>query len=62
MRMRQKDRFKLVFVFQKIADIGDDEIDAEQVSAGKHQAAVNGYGCFTAFNQHHVQAKLTETA
>src|SRR5918995_3361921 len=38
MRMRQNNRFELVLVFQKIADIGDDQVDAEQIGAGKHQA------------------------
>jgi hypothetical protein len=62
MGMCQNDRFKLVFIFQKIANIRDDQINAEQIGAGEHQAAVNGYGCFTVFDQHHVEAKLAETA
>jgi hypothetical protein len=51
-----------VLVFQKIADIGNDQVDAEQIGPGKHQAAVDGYGRFAVFDQHHVEAKLTETA
>ena len=49
-------------MFQQIRNVGNDEIDAQQICVRKHQAAVDGNEIVARLDQHHVEPDLTETA
>src|ERR1043166_2852605 len=61
-RVREHDRAERVFPLQQVADIGDHEIDAEEVGAGEHEAAVDRDRRAGAFQQQHVEAEFAEAA
>ncbi len=57
-RMAQNYAFESAFFLHQIADIGNDQIDAQQICAGKHKTAVDGDGCISMLEEHHVETKL----
>ena len=45
-----------------VGDVGDDEVDAEHLLVGEHEAGVDGDHVVAVLEQHHVLADLAETA
>ena len=45
-----------------VADVRDDEVDAEHLLFGEHEAGVDGDHVVAVLEQHHVLADLAETA
>jgi hypothetical protein len=62
MSMRENYGLEFVAVLQQIAHVRNDQVNAQQVCAGKHQAAVNGDGGIAIFDEHHIEAKLAQSA
>ena len=51
----------LVSVLEKIAEIGDDYVDAQHLFFGKHQAGVDHHDGILVFEDHHVEAYFAQT-
>ena len=62
MSVSQNQRFDLSAPCFEIGEIGDDEIDAQQVGLGKHRAGIDDDGRFPTRDGHGVQAELAEAA
>jgi hypothetical protein len=60
--MSEYDRFELVFLFQQIAHVGNYKVDAQELRAGEHQAAIDGDDRIAVFHEHHVQAEFTQAS
>ena len=60
--VRDEDRAQVLAVLDDVADVRDDEVDAEHVLGREHEAAVDGDDVVAVLEQHHVLADLAETA
>ena len=60
--MREKDSLNIVLVFQKVCDVGNDNVDAEQFFVGKHHARIHHDDRSAAPERHHVHTEFAETA
>src|SRR5581483_10410626 len=61
-RVREHDAAQRAFSLEQVADIGDDESDAEEIGAGEHQAAVDRDRLAAVFQQQHVEPEFAEAA
>lgn len=62
MTVGEKDRPHLFRTVGKIGDVWNDDVDAEHIRLGKHQATVDDDDVITVFENGHVEADLAETA
>ena len=46
----------------KIAHIGNDQVDSQKIGAREHNPAVDCNGSIAIFDQHHVETELAEAA
>ena len=60
--VREEDGFDFAFVFEQEADVGNDDIDAEQFVVRKHDAGVDDDDGSAAAERHHVHSEFAETA
>ena len=60
--VRQEDGFDFALVFEQVADVGDDDVDAEQFVVGEHHAGIDDDDGSAAAERHHVHAKFAESA
>ena len=60
MAVREQDGLDLVAVFREVGDVGDDDVDAEELFFGKHQAGVNDDDVVLPAEGHAVHAELAE--
>jgi type II secretory pathway component PulF len=58
----EKNAFQKIRGFHQIADVGDDQVNAQHVAFGEHQAAVYGDGGLPALEHGHVLAHFPHTA
>jgi len=56
--MGEKDGANFVAIFKKVGDVGDDDIDSEQLRFGKHQAGVDDDDVVAPAQRHTVHAEL----
>ena len=54
--------FELLFVFEQITHVGDDQVDTQKIRARKHETAIDGNRCTATLKEHHVKAKLSKAA
>ena len=52
----------MIAIFQQIGDIGDDDVNAQQLGFRKHEAGVNHDDVVAPAKGHAVHAELTESA
>ena len=62
MRVREEDAAHLRLVVLQVGDVGDDEVDAEHLLVGEHQAGVDDDHVVALLDGHHVLADLANTA
>ncbi len=60
--MREDQRLDLPAPRLEVREIGNDQIDAEQIGLGKHRARVHDDGRVPTRDGHHVEAELAEAA
>ena len=60
--VREQDGSDLGAVLNEVADVGDDDIDAEQLFFREHEAGVDDEDVVSPFDRHAVHAELAETA
>ena len=60
MPMRQQDRADLVAVLRQVADIGNDNVDAQQLFFRKHQAGIDDDNVILPAEGHAVHPELTK--
>src|ERR1700682_3356535 len=58
----QHDGLDLRGAVDKVADVGNDEVDPEHLLLGEHQAGVHDEDATVVLDRHHVQADLTQAA
>ncbi len=58
--VREQDRFDLVAVFGEVGDVGDDDVDAEKLFFGKHQAGIDDDDVVLPAEGHAVHTELAE--
>ena len=60
--VRQDDRANLVAVLEKIGDVRDDDVDAQQFLLGEQDAAVDDDDGVVHGERHHVHPEFAESA
>jgi len=60
--MRQDDAANKVAIFQQIRNIGDNNIDAQQLGLGKHEPAIDNNDVIAVADGHAVHAELAHPA
>ena len=58
----EEDGFDFALVFEKVADVGNDDVDAEQFVVRKHDAGIDDDDGAVAAERHHVHSKFAESA
>ena len=58
----EEDCADLVAVLDEVADVGDDDVDAEELFFRKHQAGVDDDNVVAVLDHHAVHAELAQTA
>ena len=58
----EDDAADVLAVFDQVGDVGDDDIDAEQLGFREHEAGIDDDDVVAPANGHAVHAELAETA
>ena len=58
----EDDGAHVLAVFDQVADVGNDDVHAQQFGFGKHQSGVDDDDVVTPANGHAVHAELAESA
>ena len=62
MAVREKYGLDFVLVFEQVGDVRNDDVDAQQLLIGKHDARINDNHGAVRAERHHVHAEFTESA
>ncbi len=62
MAVREHDGAHVLPILQQIADVGDDDVHAQQLRFGEHESGVDDDDVIAPANRHAIHAKFAESA
>ena len=60
--MGEQDGSDFVAVLDEVADVGDDDVDAQELFFGEHEACIDDQDVVAPLEHHAVHAELAQTA
>ena len=60
--VRDEERLETTRVLSEVAEVGDDDVDAEVFVVGEHQTAIDGDRLIVNLVQHHIATDVAEAA